>query len=158
MKLASRSTCVSRFQTGKHMRKGRNNSDRASTLQIALSTGLISISAILLAIAAQGHTKKAPRYDSHAIQANVGSDADAIMALGNYPDTSVPLGGNTTVTPDAIPINTASINVSTNTNFNGTFAASPTTGRVIVTDAHPAGNYTVTVKAFGPEHCPPPCS
>ncbi len=70
--------------------------------------------------------------------------------LGNYPDTSLPLSGNTTVTPDAAPTNTTSINVSTNTNFNGTFAASPTTGVVIVTDAHPAGTYTVTVTAIGP--------
>ena len=70
--------------------------------------------------------------------------------LGNYPDTSVRLSGDTTVTPDAAPTNTTSINVSTNTNFKGTFAASPTTGVVTVTDAHPAGTYTVTVTAFGP--------
>ena len=44
--------------------------------------------------------------------------------------------------------NTTGINVSTNSNFNGTFAASPVTGVVRVTDAHPAGTYTVTVRAF----------
>jgi hypothetical protein len=54
------------------------------------------------------------------------------------------------VTPDATPTNTTSINVSTNTNFKGTFAANPTTGIVTVTDAHPAGVYPVTVRAFGP--------
>ena len=40
--------------------------------------------------------------------------------------------------------------LSAHTSFQGTFAASPTTGVVTVTDAHPAGNYTVTVTAFGP--------
>src|ERR1044071_1345461 len=74
----------------------------------------------------------------------------AAPTLGNYPDTSVSLSGDTTVTPDAAPTNTTSIQVSTNTNFKGTFAASPTTGVVTVTDAHPAGNYPVTVTAFGP--------
>ena len=54
------------------------------------------------------------------------------------------------MTPDATPANTTSINVSTDSNFKGTFAASPTTGVVTVTDAHPAGTYTVTVTAFGP--------
>src|SRR5450631_1569361 len=69
--------------------------------------------------------------------------------LGNYPNTSVPLSTDTTVTPDAPPANTTNINVSTNSNFQGTFAASPATGVVTVTDAHPAGTYTVTVTAFG---------
>jgi hypothetical protein len=58
---------------------------------------------------------------------------------GNYPNTTVPLSGDATVTPDATPAETTSINVSTDTNFKGTFAASPTTGVVTVTDAHPAG-------------------
>ena len=70
--------------------------------------------------------------------------------VGNYPATSVVLSGNATVTPDAVPTNTTSINVSTSTNFQGTFAADSTTGIVLVTDAHPAGIYTVTVTAFGP--------
>src|SRR5205814_2261268 len=39
--------------------------------------------------------------------------------LGNYPDTSMPLSGDTTVTPDAAPTNTTSITVSTSTNFKG---------------------------------------
>ena len=68
--------------------------------------------------------------------------------LGNYPDTSLPLSTDTTVTPDAAPTNTTSINVSTSTNFKGTLEGDPTTGVVRVTDAHPAGTYTVTVTAF----------
>ena len=41
-----------------------------------------------------------------------------------------------------------SINVSTSTNFKGTLEGDPATGVVRVTDAHPAGTYTVTVRAF----------
>jgi FG-GAP-like repeat/FG-GAP repeat len=68
--------------------------------------------------------------------------------LGNYPNTSLLLSTDTTVTPDAAPTNTTSINVSTSTNFKGTLEGNPTTGVVRVTDAHPAGMYTVTVRAF----------
>lgn len=69
--------------------------------------------------------------------------------LGNYPNSTVALSGEVTVTPDAAPTSAVSINVSTSTNFKGTFSADPTTGVVRVTDAHPAGTYTVTVTAFG---------
>ncbi|MGE0881913.1 MAG: beta strand repeat-containing protein [Blastocatellales bacterium] len=72
----------------------------------------------------------------------------AAPTLGNYPDAAVMLGGSTTVTPDATPLNATSINVVTNTNFKGTFAADPATGIVRVTNAHPAGAYPVTVTAF----------
>ena len=68
--------------------------------------------------------------------------------LGNYPDTSLLLSTDTTVTPDMAPTNTTSINVSTSTNFKGTLEGNPTSGVVRVTDAHPAGMYTVTVRAF----------
>jgi CSLREA domain-containing protein len=68
--------------------------------------------------------------------------------LGNYANTSVLLGANTTITPDAAPTNTAHINVSTSTNFKGKLAGDPATGIVRVTDAHPAGTFTVTLTAF----------
>jgi FG-GAP-like repeat/Divergent InlB B-repeat domain/FG-GAP repeat len=67
--------------------------------------------------------------------------------LGNYPDTSLPLSTDTTVTPDAAPTDTTSITVSTSTDFKGRLEGDPTTGVVRVTDAHPAGTYTVTVTA-----------
>ena len=73
---------------------------------------------------------------------------NASPTLGTYPDTSVALGANATVTPDAAPTNTTSIDVSSSTNFKGTFAADPATGVVQVTNAHPAGTHTVTVMAF----------
>jgi hypothetical protein len=131
------------------MKKPRKNSLGASTLQIALSSGLIPLAAILLAVAAPTNTKEVPpRHDSHEFQLVKGAAAESTTALGNYPNTSVLLSGDTTVAPDVAPTNTTSINVSASTNFKGTFAASPTTGVVTVTDSHPAGTYTVTVRAF----------
>ena len=125
------------------MKKFRNNSDRASTLQIALSTGLISIFAILLAVAAPANRKEAPRQNLSGFQLGEGADA-----LGNYPDTSILLSTDTTVTPDVAPTNTTSINVSTSTNFKGKLEGYPDTGVVRITDAHPAGTYLVTVRAL----------
>lgn len=68
--------------------------------------------------------------------------------LGNYANTNVPLSANTTITPDAAPTNTTHLNVSTSTSFKGWLEGDPTTGVVRVTDAHPAGSYSVTVTAF----------
>jgi hypothetical protein len=68
--------------------------------------------------------------------------------LGNYPKTSVSLSADLTVAPNAAPTNTTSINVSTSTAFKGKLEGYPATGIVRVTDAHPAGTYAVTVKAF----------
>ena len=86
---------------------------------------------------------------------NCGAFTDAAFTLevqpptlGTYPDTTVALGANATVTPDAAPTNTTSMNVSSSPNFKGTFSADPATGVVRVTNAHPAGTHTVTVKAF----------
>ena len=107
------------------MKTKQITSQSASALQITFSIALIFVSAILLAIAAV-----------------------TTPTLGNYPDTSLALSTDTTVTPDAAPTNTTSINVSTSTDFKGTLAGDPTTGVVRVTDAHPAGTYTVTVTAF----------
>src|SRR5438034_1024114 len=67
---------------------------------------------------------------------------------GNYPNTSVQLSTDTTVTPDAAPTNTTSINVSAATDFKGKLEGYPTTGVIRATDAHPSGTYTVTVTAF----------
>ena len=91
--------------------------------------------------------------DTFAITANVTLYAQWTIntpALGNYPATSVALSENAAVTLDAAPTDTTSINVSTSTNFQGTFAANAVTGIILVTNAHPAGTYPVTVTAFGP--------
>jgi hypothetical protein len=79
------------------MKTKPNNSASASALPITFSIALIFVSAILLARAMV-----------------------ATPILGNYPDTSLALSTDTTVTPDAAPTNTTSINVSTSTDFNGT--------------------------------------
>ena len=97
---------------------------RASALQIIFSMALIFASGNLLA-----------------------SAAVATPVLGNYPNTSLSLSTDTTATPDAAPTGTTSITVSTSTDFKGTFAGDRMTGVVRVTDAHPAGSYTVTVTA-----------
>ena len=110
---------------------------RASALQITFSIALIFAFAILLTSAAPGNPKEA-----------FGQSPLGGPTLGNYPDTSLPLSTDTTVTPDAAPTNTTRINVSSSTDFKGTLAGDPMTGVVRVTDAHPAGNYTVTVTAF----------
>ena len=68
--------------------------------------------------------------------------------LGNYPDTSIVSSSNTVVTPDTAPTNATSMNVSSSTNFKGRLEGYPMTGVIRVTDAHPAGTYTVTVRAF----------
>src|SRR6266403_352616 len=134
------------------MKERRNGSNGVLILQVALATSLISISAVLFAIGAPTNREKPARLDAYRFQLKgpEGAGADSITALGNYPDTSVSLSGNAMVTPDATPTNTTSITVSANTSFKGTFAANPTTGVVTVTDAHPAGLYPVTVRAFGP--------
>ena len=119
------------------MKKRQNTSARASALQITFLLALIFVSAILLALGTPGNPKQ-----------TVGQSPLGGPTLGDYPDTSLPLSTDTTVTPDAAPTNTMSINVSTSTDFNGTLAGDPATGVVRVTDAHPAGTYTVTVTAF----------
>jgi hypothetical protein len=68
--------------------------------------------------------------------------------LGNYIDTNVQLGADAKVIPDAAPLETTSINVSTSTNFKGRLEADPAAGVVRVTNAHPAGTYPVVVRAF----------
>jgi len=68
--------------------------------------------------------------------------------LGNYPDRSLLLGGGTMISPDSAPVNCTSINVSTSTSFKGGLEGDPVSGAVRVTNANPAGTYTVTVRAF----------
>jgi hypothetical protein len=74
--------------------------------------------------------------------------AVASPTLGNYPNTSLFLSTDTTVTPDAAPTGTNNINVSTSTDFKGTLVADRVTGVLRVTDGYPAGTYTVTITAF----------
>jgi PKD repeat protein len=75
--------------------------------------------------------------------------------LGSYPNTTVTAGGNTSITPSAAPTDNFSIQGLTATAagamqspFTGVLTVNPTTGVVTVTDAKPAGTYTVTVTAI----------
>ena len=72
--------------------------------------------------------------------------------LGNYPNTTVSLAGNTTITPSAAPTNAVSATAATVAAFKGELAVDPTTGVVRVTNAHPANRagefYPVTVTAY----------
>src|SRR5919201_4979573 len=119
------------------MEKKQKNPIRALAFQITLSTALLPIPAILLAISAPINSRSA--FD----QSPLGGPT-----LGNYPDTTMPLSAGTMVTPDAPPTNTTSINVSTSPNFGGTLEANPTTGVARITNAHPACTHIITVKAF----------
>lgn len=70
--------------------------------------------------------------------------------LGTYPATTIThAGGNISVTPSAAPSNNTAITVYTDARFKGSLFADSATGVVFITNAHPAGIYTVTVKAFG---------
>ncbi|MFZ1702183.1 MAG: FG-GAP-like repeat-containing protein [Pyrinomonadaceae bacterium] len=94
-------------------------------------------------------------------------------SLGTYPDTSVAMSDNITITPDAAPTDTTRITVSAPTSFIGELEADPMTGDVRVTNAALAnttpGTYEITVTAFGPGGTataifdltvtdPPPCA
>ncbi|NOT59525.1 MAG: hypothetical protein HOP19_04785, partial [Acidobacteria bacterium] len=69
--------------------------------------------------------------------------------LGTYPNASVATGGSVAVTPSAAPSGTLRVAASTSSIFRGLFTVNPTTGVVRVTNAQPAGTYTVTVKGIG---------
>lgn len=100
----------------------------------------------LLSLLLTGLALCLPRLSTGARASNAALNA----TLGNYADAIVELGKNTAVTPDAAPLDVTSINVSTSTLFKGTLEADPSTGVVRVTNAHPAGNYTVKLVAFDP--------
>ncbi len=68
--------------------------------------------------------------------------------LGTYPTTIIAnAGSNAIVTPSAAPTNAPSITATTSTDFKGLLQVNSITGVVNITNAHPAGTYTVTVRA-----------
>ena len=77
-----------------------------------------------------------------------GDNVSVLLRQCMYPNTTVQLGANTTITPLVAPTSTARLTVATSTSFKGKLEGNPTTGVVRVTDAHPAGVYTVTVTGF----------
>jgi hypothetical protein len=99
------------------MKETDNNSTGASALQITVSIALLSVAAILLAIAVPIDSERP--YEQNPLGG---------PTLGNYPNTTMSLSTDVTITPDAPPTNTTSINVSTSVNFNGTLEGYPATG------------------------------
>ena len=73
--------------------------------------------------------------------------ANTAPTVGNYPNTTINTASSGTVTPDAAPADNGSIASITATapGFSGTLAGNTTTGVITVTNAAPAGTYTVTV-------------
>ncbi len=67
--------------------------------------------------------------------------------LGIYPATTIShAGSNSIVIPSAAPTNAPSITAIASAGFKGLLTVDPQTGHVYITNAHPAGVYTVTVK------------
>ncbi|MEO7310396.1 MAG: FG-GAP-like repeat-containing protein [Chitinophagaceae bacterium] len=68
--------------------------------------------------------------------------------IGSYPASSIAFtAGNTVISPSTAPVNAVWITASTSAGFKGTLKVNPTTGVVAITNAYPAGLYTVIVKA-----------
>ncbi|MES2774716.1 MAG: FG-GAP-like repeat-containing protein [Bacteroidota bacterium] len=79
-----------------------------------------------------------------------GNGVSSISTLGNYPATTIAnAGGNAVVTPSAAPVNAPNISAYTSHAFKGTLHVNAVTGVVTISNAHPAGVYTVVVKAHG---------
>lgn len=71
-----------------------------------------------------------------------------LPTLGNYPNATIAnAGGNATITPSAAPTNAPAITATTSTNFKGVLQVNPVSGVVNITNAHPAGSYTITIRA-----------
>jgi hypothetical protein len=71
-----------------------------------------------------------------------------MLTLGNYPNTTVQAGANTTVMPDAAPTDVTRATAIASPGFRGSLVVDPATGVVAVTNAGPPGTHTVTVTAF----------
>jgi hypothetical protein len=75
--------------------------------------------------------------------------ANTAPAVGNYPNSTVVIGGTLTITPDVPPTDNNTVVSVTATampnSFTGSFSGNTSSGGVTVTNANPAGSYTITV-------------
>jgi hypothetical protein len=78
----------------------------------------------------------------------VSINTNTITLPGNYPNSSVVSGQNTTITPGLVSTGFSSITAYSTSSFKGVLTVNQTSGVVSVTDAKPAGNYLITVIAF----------
>ena len=90
--------------------------------------------------------------DENPFDFTIQATAIAAPTLGNYANTTIPLSGNTTVTPTAAPTNQTYATATTTADFTGELEVDPATGVVRVTNAHPANraseSYLITVTAY----------
>ncbi|MBK7598203.1 MAG: ExeM/NucH family extracellular endonuclease [Acidobacteria bacterium] len=80
---------------------------------------------------------------------NVTVTANTAPTVGNYAATNLLTGGGTTVTPSAAPADNGTIAMVTATaspnTFTGSLVGNTTTGAITISNAAPAGTYTITV-------------
>jgi hypothetical protein len=80
---------------------------------------------------------------------NVTVPANTAPTVGNYPNSTVVTGGTLTITPDVPPTDNTTVASVTATatpnSFTGIFSGNTSSGGVTVTNANPAGSYTITV-------------
>ncbi len=71
------------------------------------------------------------------------------QSLGNYPDTLVSFAGsNISILPATAPVGLQKIALQTPYHFKGIATIHQTTGKITLTNAYPAGNYTFLVKGI----------
>jgi hypothetical protein len=68
--------------------------------------------------------------------------------LGNYPNTLLVLGENSSILPDELPLHTLRAVAYTDSNFTGKLLVDPITGIISVTNANQLGTYLVYVQAY----------
>lgn len=89
---------------------------------------------------------------SIATSSIVGTTATAHVStppgLGDYSNTEVFLGADVSIVPSSAPVNAVTATGSASGGFQGLITVDPVTGIVLVTNAHTAGTFTITIRAF----------
>ncbi|MBX7222139.1 MAG: pre-peptidase C-terminal domain-containing protein [Blastocatellia bacterium] len=124
---------------------GITNSNGTITATVAAGcTATLGANTVVLTVTDGGGLTATANY-------TVNVTANTVPTLGTYPGTTVVQGNSTTVTPSAAPTDNgtvASLTATANPNtFTGTLSGNTATGVITVTNAGPAGTYTITVTA-----------
>jgi uncharacterized repeat protein (TIGR02543 family) len=150
-------TITGTFTAGNVFTAQLSSSDGAFTSPVAIgtltSTAAGTITATIPTATAQGSgyrirvVSSAPVITGSTNVTNI--TVNALPTLpGNYPNSSVVSGQNTTITPGLVSTGFSSITAYSTSSFKGVLTVNQTSGVVSVTDAKPAGNYLITVIAF----------
>jgi hypothetical protein len=116
------------------------NTNGTLTADVAAACGASNASFGLTVTDAGGLTAAA------TLNVTVGSNPNP--TVGAYSNTALVPGAGTTVTPNAAPADNgsiASVSATASAGFTGTLTANNTTGAVTISNAGPAGGYTITV-------------